>query len=109
MIALNCNAPLYVEDYEKLGVTPGTCRECHTGLCPVGVTTQDPELAARLEVEAATERVVNFINAMTMEIQMLARCCGKSERPQPGARGPALADPRGGGDHGHPAGREDHR
>ena len=78
MIALNCNAPLYVEDYEKLGVTPGTCRECHTGLCPVGVTTQDPELAARLEVEAATERVVNFVNAMTMEIQMLARCCGKS-------------------------------
>ena len=79
MIALNCNAPLYVEDYEKLGVTPGTCRECHTGLCPVGVTTQDPELAARLEVDAATERVVNFINAMTMEIQMLARCCGKSD------------------------------
>lgn len=78
MIALNCNAPLYVEDYEKLGVKPGTCRECHTGLCPVGITTQDPELAARLEVDAATERVVNFLNAMTMEIQMLARCCGKS-------------------------------
>lgn len=78
MIALNCNAPLYVEDYQKLGVTPGTCRECHTGLCPVGVTTQDPELAARLEVEAATERVVNFLNAMTMELQMLARACGKS-------------------------------
>ncbi len=79
MIALNCNAPLYEEDYEKLGVTPGTCRECHTGLCPVGITTQDPELAARLEVEAATERMVNFLNAMTMEIQMLARCCGKSD------------------------------
>ena len=79
MIALNCNAPLYVEDYEKLGVTPGTCRECHTGLCPVGITTQDPELSARLEVEAATERMVNFLNAMTMEIQMLARCCGKSD------------------------------
>jgi len=78
MIALNCNAPLYVEDYEKLGVRPGTCRECHTGLCPVGITTQDPELAARLEVDAATERVVNFLNAMTMEIQMLARACGKS-------------------------------
>jgi glutamate synthase domain-containing protein 2 len=79
MIALNCNAPLYEEDYAKLGVRPGTCRECHTGLCPVGITTQDPELAARLEVEAATERVVNFLNATTMEIQMLARCCGKSD------------------------------
>ena len=79
MIALNCNAPLYEEDYAKLGVSPGTCRECHTGLCPVGVTTQDPDLMARLEVDAATERVVNFLNAMTMEIQMLARCCGKSD------------------------------
>lgn len=79
MIALNCNAPLFVEDYAKLGVQPGTCRECHTGLCPVGVTTQDPDLTARLEVEAATERVANFLNAMTMEIQMLARCCGKSD------------------------------
>lgn len=78
MIALNCNAPLYVEDYAKLGVRPGTCRECHTGLCPVGVTTQDPELAARLDVEAATDRVRNFLNAMTMELQMLARACGKS-------------------------------
>ena len=38
---------------------------------------------------------------------MLARCCGKSERPQPGAGGPALADARGRGDHGRPAGRED--
>src|SRR5919108_4285062 len=78
MIALNCNAPLYVEDYEKLGFSPGSCRHCHTGLCPVGVTTQDPELAARLDVESATERVVGFLNAMTMEIQMLARACGKS-------------------------------
>ncbi len=78
LIALNCNAPLYEEDYAALGVRPGTCRHCHTGRCPVGVTTQDPELAARLEVEAATDRVVNFLNAMTMEIQMLARACGKS-------------------------------
>ena len=107
MIALNCNAPLYEEDYAKLGVSPGTCRECHTGLCPVGITTQDPDLMARLEVDAATERVVNFLNAMTMEIQMLARCCGKSRRPQPRARGPAVADARGRGDHRRPAGRKD--
>ena len=32
-----------------------------------------------LFASAATERVVNFLNAMTMEIQMLARCCGKSD------------------------------
>ena len=44
LIALNCNAPLHVEDYEKLGTEPGACHHCHTGRCPVGITTQDPEL-----------------------------------------------------------------
>src|SRR5206468_8710505 len=53
LIALNCNAPLYLEDYEKLGTRPGACHHCHTGRCPVGITTQDPELVARLPVEAA--------------------------------------------------------
>jgi hypothetical protein len=44
----------------------------------VGITTQDPELMARLDVEAGAERVANFLNAMTAEIQMLARACGKA-------------------------------
>jgi methylamine---glutamate N-methyltransferase subunit C len=78
LIALNCNAPLYVEDYHTLGTEPGHCHHCHTGRCPVGITTQDPELMARLEVDAAAERVANFLNAMTAEIQMLARACGKA-------------------------------
>jgi methylamine---glutamate N-methyltransferase subunit C len=78
MIALNCNRPLYVEDYQKIGTEPYQCHHCHTGLCPVGITTQDPELMARLPVEEAAERVANFLNAMTLEIQMLARACGKA-------------------------------
>ncbi len=79
MIALNCNASLYPDDYAAIGAKPGACRHCHTGRCPVGVATQDPELVARLQVEKAATRVANFINAMTMEIQMLARACGKSD------------------------------
>jgi glutamate synthase domain-containing protein 2 len=78
MIALNCNKPLYVEDYHKIGTEPYLCHHCHTGQCPVGITTQDPELMARLPVEEAAERVANFLNAMTLEIQMLARACGKA-------------------------------
>jgi glutamate synthase domain-containing protein 2 len=79
LIALNCNAPLYEADYEALGVTPGTCHHCHTGRCPVGITTQDPELMDRLEVDAAADRVFNFLQAMTMEMQMMARACGKND------------------------------
>lgn len=78
MIALNCNRPLYVEDYHKIGTEPYQCHHCHTGMCPVGITTQDPELMARLPVEEAAERVANFLNAMTLEIQILARACGKA-------------------------------
>jgi methylamine---glutamate N-methyltransferase subunit C len=79
LIALNCNKPIYVEDYQKLGTEPYACHHCHTGRCPVGITTQDPELVARLEINAATERVVNLFNALTTEIQMLARSCGKAD------------------------------
>ncbi|MBI3978877.1 MAG: FMN-binding glutamate synthase family protein [Chloroflexi bacterium] len=78
LIALNCNKPLYVEDYQALGTEPYACRQCHTGRCPVGITTQAPELIARLDVDEATDRVANFINTMTMELQMIARACGKA-------------------------------
>lgn len=79
LIALNCNAPIFREDYQKLGVEPGYCHHCHTGRCPVGVTTQDPELEARLVLDEAADRVFNFVTAMTMELQMMARACGKSD------------------------------
>ena len=79
LVALNCNAPLFLEDYEKLGVKPGFCHHCHTGRCPVGITTQDPELMQRLEIDEAADRVFNFLQSMTMEMQMLARACGKND------------------------------
>jgi glutamate synthase domain-containing protein 2 len=79
LIALNCNRPIYVEDYHKLGTEPHYCHHCHTGRCPVGITTQDPDLMQRLDVDEAAERVANLLRAMTLEIQMLARACGKSD------------------------------
>src|SRR5499425_764720 len=79
LIALNCNKPLYLEDYEALGTAPYFCHHCHTGRCPVGITTQDPELMKRLDIDRGAEQVVNFFNAMTLEVQMLARACGKAD------------------------------
>ncbi|MGQ0663592.1 MAG: FMN-binding glutamate synthase family protein [Pseudomonadota bacterium] len=78
LVALNCNRPLYVEDYEKLGTKPGYCHHCHTGRCPVGVTTQEPDLEARLDVDGGARRVRNYISTLVMEAQILARACGKS-------------------------------
>jgi glutamate synthase domain-containing protein 2 len=78
LIALNCNAPIHVEDYEALGTEPGACHHCHTGRCPVGVATQEPALEARLDVDAATRRVRNYLSTLVLEAQTLARACGKS-------------------------------
>jgi hypothetical protein len=35
-------------------------------------------LRKRLDVEAAAHRVFNFLHALTLEVQMLARACGKT-------------------------------
>jgi glutamate synthase domain-containing protein 2 len=87
LIALGCNSPRYWQDgaehdaatdYRALGTEPGYCHHCHTGKCPVGVTTQDPELEPRLDPDWGTRRVTNYLKAMAMELAALARACGKS-------------------------------
>jgi methylamine---glutamate N-methyltransferase subunit C len=79
LIALNCNKDIPEADYEgTIGVPAGLCYHCHTGRCPVGVATQDPELRKRLNPDAAAERVYNFLHALTLECQMMARACGKT-------------------------------
>ena len=80
LMALNCNKEIPgVTDYEgTVGVPAGQCYHCHTGRCPVGITTQDPELRKRLIVDEAAERVYNFLHTLTLEVQMLARACGKT-------------------------------
>lgn len=78
MIALGCNSPRYFDDYAAIGTAPGKCHHCHTGMCPVGVATQEPELEARIDVPAAAERVARYLTALTMEITLIAKACGKS-------------------------------
>ncbi len=79
LIALNCNRAMYEIDYHAIGAAPYHCHHCHTGRCPVGITTQNPELMQRLDIDEGAERVLNLLRAMTLEIQMLARACGKSD------------------------------
>jgi methylamine---glutamate N-methyltransferase subunit C len=77
LIALGCNAPRYLEDYAALGTAPGACHHCHTGRCPVGITTQDPHLEARIDPDEGAERVANFLRAMMMELTGVAKSVGK--------------------------------
>ena len=78
MVALGCNRNIYVDDYKAIGTMPGYCHHCHTGRCPVGVTTQDPELESRLNPEQGAKWMRNYLTTMVLEIQTLARACGKS-------------------------------
>ena len=78
MIALGCNKPVHHEDYRALGTEPGYCHHCHTGRCPVGVTTQDADLEARLPPEKGARLLKNYLTTMVLELQTLARACGKS-------------------------------
>jgi glutamate synthase domain-containing protein 2 len=89
LIALGCNASSYTaesgaqidvtDDYRAMGTEPGCCAGCHTGLCPVGITTQDDVLAGRLDPALGASRVANYLRSLAMETTMLARACGKSD------------------------------
>src|SRR6187402_2704985 len=71
LMALGCNSDTYHQgsedhdataDYEALGTAPRHCHHCHTGRCPVGVTTQDPVLEARLNPQWGSRRLLNYLN-----------------------------------------------
>ncbi len=63
------------------GLIAAACQQyriCGTGNCPVGIATQKPELRARLKVDAAAQRVANFLNVSLEELKMFARTTGHS-------------------------------
>ncbi len=78
MVALGCNRSVFIEDYEALGTAPGYCHHCHTGRCPVGITTHDAELEVRLQPEQGARWLKNYLTTMVLELQTLARACGKT-------------------------------
>ena len=51
-------------------------RICGTGMCPVGVATQDEKLCSRFKEDAAAQRVANFLRVSLEEIKTFARITG---------------------------------
>ncbi len=54
-------------------------RICGTGMCPVGVATQDPQLRKRLDTDAAARRVANYLNVSLEELKTFARITGHND------------------------------
>ena len=89
LLALGCNSDSWLQadghhiaaiaDYAALGTAPGYCHHCHTGKCPVGLTTQDAVLERRLDPAIGTQRARNYLKTLNMELTTVARACGKQD------------------------------
>jgi len=59
----------------------GKCNACNTGLCPVGICTQNPILVKRLDIDKVAENIVNYFIATDQEIKKLMAPIGNSSLP----------------------------
>lgn len=78
LVALGDNDPAYAADYEAIGSAAGCYDDFQDGRDPAGITTQDPELAARFDPVLGGRRLANYLRVLTMEAQTIARACGKA-------------------------------
>ena len=59
VVALGDNSPSYEEEYEAIGTSAGFYDDWHEGRDPVGISTQDDELASRFDPELGGRRLAN--------------------------------------------------
>ncbi|MGA7827384.1 MAG: glutamate synthase-related protein [Geobacteraceae bacterium] len=64
-----------------LGNDHGRCNACNTGLCPAGITTQEPVLVRRLNPDRVAENIVNYFLGMDQELRKLMAPIGNSSLP----------------------------
>ena len=79
LIALNCNKDIPEADYEGRSASrPATAITATRAAARWASPPRIPSLRKRLDPDAAAERVYNFLHTLTMECQMMARACGKT-------------------------------
>ena len=54
-------------------------RICGSGMCPVGVATQDEKLRERLHIDAAAKRIENYLKCSAEELRTFARITGNAD------------------------------
>ena len=64
-----------------VGNDMGRCNACNTGLCPAGITTQEPQLVKRLDTDRVAQNIVNYYLAMDQELKKLMAPVGNSSLP----------------------------
>jgi len=61
-----------------LGSESDRCNICNIGLCPKGITSQDPRLYRRLDVEAVAQRIVDVFLSFDTELKKILGPLGRS-------------------------------
>jgi glutamate synthase domain-containing protein 2 len=56
-----------------------SCGLCSTGRCPKGITTQNPTLRQRLNIQLTASRVSHYLRAILEEVEMLTQLTGKTD------------------------------
>jgi glutamate synthase (NADPH/NADH) large chain len=74
-------AKIFLQVAGCVGNEQGRCNACNTGKCPVGITTQDSRLVARLDVDAAAQNIVDYFLATDAELKKLMAPIGNSTLP----------------------------
>lgn len=77
-LALGADA-VYIGTSALVAMNCQQYRLCHTGQCPRGVTTNNPVLVERLNVDEGVRKLTNFIRVSNMEIAGLVRIVGKDD------------------------------
>ena len=54
-------------------------RVCNTGMCPVGIGTQREDLRKRLNIDACSQRLANYLDVVNGELKTFARITGKDD------------------------------
>jgi glutamate synthase (NADPH/NADH) large chain len=61
-----------------LGSESDRCNICNIGLCPKGITSQDPRLYRRLDPEKVAQRVVDVFVSFDIELKKIVAPLGRS-------------------------------
>lgn len=77
-LALGADA-VYIGTAALIAINCQQYRICYTGLCPTGITTQNPQLMKQLDVKEGVRRLTNFIELSTEEVANLTRVVGKND------------------------------
>ena len=77
-LALGADA-VYIGTAALIAMNCQQYRVCYSGLCPTGITTQNPQLIEQLKVEDGIKNLSNFIDISTDQIATITRMVGKDD------------------------------